>query len=63
MRAINTSGQAFLSPSLLEERWMARVSIGVEATERRHLERLVELMAAAANDGYAKTTPPPPSDV
>jgi aromatic-L-amino-acid decarboxylase len=63
VRAINTSGQAFLSPSLLEERWMARVSIGVEATERRHLERLVELMIAAANDGYAKTTPPPPADV
>ncbi|MEM7287730.1 MAG: pyridoxal-dependent decarboxylase, partial [Actinomycetota bacterium] len=44
VRAINTSGEAFLSPSLLDDVWMARVSVGVESTERHHLERLLALM-------------------
>ena len=48
VRAINTSGSAFLSPSMLDDRWMVRVSVGVESTERRHLERLIGLMQAAA---------------
>ena len=57
VRTINQSGSAFLSPSILdglslESQWMVRVSIGVEATERRHLTRLVELMTSAA-DGSA----------
>lgn len=50
VRRINTSGQAFLSPSLLDDVWMARVSIGVESTERHHLERLLELMTAASQE-------------
>ncbi len=55
VRAINRSGEAFLSPSILDApdgraRWMVRVSIGVEATERHHLERLVGLMVAAVDD-------------
>ena len=33
-------GAAFLSPSLLDGGWMARVSIGVESSERRHLAQL-----------------------
>jgi aromatic-L-amino-acid decarboxylase len=48
VRAINTSGAAFLTPSMLDGRWMVRVSVGVESTERHHLERLVELMQEAA---------------
>jgi aromatic-L-amino-acid decarboxylase len=44
VREINVSGAAFLSPSLLDGGWMARVSIGVESTERPHLERLLDLM-------------------
>ena len=51
VRAINTSGAAFLSPSMLDDRWMVRVSVGVEATERHHLERLLELLSAATADG------------
>lgn len=47
VRALNTSGRAFVSPSLLDGVWMARVSIGVEATERRHLVRLLQLMDEA----------------
>ena len=44
VRSINASGEAFLSPSLLDGVWMARVSVGVESTEREHLERLLHLM-------------------
>ena len=44
VRALNTSGLAFVSPSLLDDVWMARVSIGAEPTERRHLLRLIELI-------------------
>lgn len=50
VRALNESGQTFLSPSLLEGRWMARVSVGVERTERHHLERLWQLMQDAVAD-------------
>jgi aromatic-L-amino-acid/L-tryptophan decarboxylase len=31
------SGDAYLSPALLEGRWMARVSLGALATERSHV--------------------------
>lgn len=48
IRALNESGSTFLSGAVLDGRWMARVSIGVEATERQHLERLWSLMSEAA---------------
>ncbi len=44
--SINTSGQAFLSPSILDGRWMVRVSIGVEGTTREHVAQLWHLMQA-----------------
>jgi aromatic-L-amino-acid decarboxylase len=44
VHAINQSGVAFMSPSILDDRWMVRVSIGVEATTREHLEALWELL-------------------
>jgi aromatic-L-amino-acid decarboxylase len=44
VQAINQSGAAFMSPSMLEGRWMVRVSIGVEATTREHLEALWQLL-------------------
>jgi aromatic-L-amino-acid decarboxylase len=43
---INQSGEAFMSPSQLDGRWMVRVSIGVEATTREHLEKLWNLIQA-----------------
>lgn len=43
-RRINESGRAFLTPALLGERWMVRVSFGVEATEHEHVVALWELM-------------------
>lgn len=50
LRRLNESGSAFLSGAVLEGRWMVRVSIGVEATERHHLEELWRLMNDAASD-------------
>jgi len=40
VHAINQSGAAFMSPSILNGRWMVRVSIGVEATTREHVKAL-----------------------
>ena len=40
VHSINQSGTAFMSPSILDGRWMVRVSIGVEATTREHVEAL-----------------------
>jgi aromatic-L-amino-acid/L-tryptophan decarboxylase len=46
LRRINTSGAAFCSPSILDGRWMVRVSVGVEGTERSDLEFLWALFQA-----------------
>jgi aromatic-L-amino-acid decarboxylase len=54
VNSINQSGQAFLSPSQLENRWMVRVSIGVEATTREHVKKLWELMQSTANGCFSK---------
>ena len=41
---LNQSGEAYLTPAMLDGRWMVRVSIGAELTEREHVARLWELM-------------------
>ncbi len=46
--AVNRSGRAFLSGAQLDGRWMVRVSIGVEGTEREHVEALWALMQQTA---------------
>ena len=43
---INRSGAAYLTPALLDGRWMVRVSIGAIATERQHVEELWHAMQA-----------------
>lgn len=48
IRTLNESGSTFLSGAVIDGRWMARVSIGVESTERHHLEALWKLMNDAA---------------
>jgi aromatic-L-amino-acid decarboxylase len=52
---VNRSGAAYLTPAILDGRWMARVSIGAEATERSHVEALWQTLreaaASAAPDG------------
>jgi aromatic-L-amino-acid/L-tryptophan decarboxylase len=50
--AINASGDAYLTPAVLDGRWMVRVSIGALATEREHVATLWERMRAAANQEY-----------
>jgi aromatic-L-amino-acid decarboxylase len=45
---INQSGRAFLTPAQLKGRWMVRVSIGAESTERSHVEALWNLMQQEA---------------
>jgi len=44
---INRSGEAYLTPALLDGRWMVRVSIGSIPTERRHVEELWRAMRDA----------------
>lgn len=48
VQAINDSGRAYLTPSQLGDDWMVRVSVGVEATERDHVEALWAIMNEAA---------------
>lgn len=41
---INRGGQAYVTPAVIDGRWMVRVSIGAEATERSDVEALWDLM-------------------
>jgi aromatic-L-amino-acid decarboxylase len=41
---LNRSGRAYLTPAMLDGRWVVRVSIGGELTEREHVEQLWHLM-------------------
>ena len=45
---INESGAAYLTPAVLDGRWMVRVSIGALTTERPHVEELWQLMQKEA---------------
>jgi aromatic-L-amino-acid/L-tryptophan decarboxylase len=47
-QSINDSGAAYLTPAVVDGRWMVRVSIGSEATEARHVAELWQSMCAAA---------------
>jgi len=53
---INRSGTAYLTPSRLDGQWMVRVSIGVERTERAHVERLWAQMRETATEVGAERT-------
>jgi aromatic-L-amino-acid/L-tryptophan decarboxylase len=52
---VNRSGAAYLTPAVLDGRWMARVSIGAEPTERSHVEALWQTLRAAVE--AASSTP------
>jgi aromatic-L-amino-acid decarboxylase len=45
---VNAGGRAYLTPSVLKGRQMLRVSIGAEATERRHVEALWTMLQTTA---------------
>jgi aromatic-L-amino-acid decarboxylase len=49
--SINRSGRAYLTPAILDDRWMVRVSIGAEQTERSHVEALWESIRQAVRSG------------
>jgi aromatic-L-amino-acid decarboxylase len=46
---INSSGTAYLTPAVLDGRWMARVSIGAETTERDDIAALWSVMQQEAS--------------
>ena len=45
---VNNSGDAYLTPAILDGRWMVRVSIGGLTTEREHIQALWTLMRREA---------------
>src|SRR6195256_1844267 len=45
---VNRSGEAYLTPAVLDGQWMVRVSIGAAPTEREHVAGLWELMRRMA---------------
>jgi aromatic-L-amino-acid/L-tryptophan decarboxylase len=45
---VNQSGRAYLTPAVLDGRWMVRVSIGALTTERKHVETLWRVMREEA---------------
>jgi aromatic-L-amino-acid decarboxylase len=45
---VNRSGEAYLTPAVLDQRWMVRVSIGAAPTEKEHVAALWELMRQMA---------------
>jgi aromatic-L-amino-acid decarboxylase len=50
---VNRSGAAYLTPATLDGRWMVRVSIGAEPTERDDVAAVWAAMRAAAEQGLA----------
>lgn len=46
---LNQSGEAYVTPAILDGGWVVRVSIGAELTERRHVEQLWSMMQREAN--------------
>jgi aromatic-L-amino-acid decarboxylase len=48
---VNATGRAFVTPALVEGRWLVRLSIGAEATERADVKALWALCRESAGDG------------
>jgi aromatic-L-amino-acid decarboxylase len=51
VRRINESGRAYLTPAMLGNQWMVRVSFGVESTEHEHVAALWTQMREEAEAG------------
>jgi aromatic-L-amino-acid decarboxylase len=47
---VNSSGGAYLTPAILDGRWMVRISIGAIPTERSHVEAAWSLMRRVAEE-------------
>ena len=50
---VNRSGEAYVTPAILDGRWMVRVSIGALPTEHRHVESLWALLQREAESSLA----------
>jgi aromatic-L-amino-acid decarboxylase len=50
---LNQSGAAYVTPAILDDRWMVRVSIGAEQTEQHHVEALWQAMQHSVGPGLA----------
>jgi aromatic-L-amino-acid decarboxylase len=51
VRRINESGRAYLTPAMLGNQWMVRMSFGVESTEHEHVAALWTQMREEAEAG------------
>ena len=47
---VNASGEAYVTPAVLDGRWMVRLSVGALTTEREHVAALWDLLRAEAAD-------------
>jgi aromatic-L-amino-acid/L-tryptophan decarboxylase len=47
---LNRSGSAYVTPAVLDGRWMVRVSVGAEPTERHHVEALWDLLQRSVTE-------------
>jgi len=45
---VNASGEAYVTPAVLDGRWMVRISVGSLTTEREHVAALWDLLRAVA---------------
>jgi len=45
---VNASGEAYVTPAVLDGRWMVRLSVGSLTTEREHVAALWNLLRAEA---------------
>ncbi len=52
-QAVNDSGAAYLTPAVVDGRWVTRVSIGIELTERVHVAQVWDAMRRAASKARA----------
>jgi aromatic-L-amino-acid decarboxylase len=52
-QAVNDSGFAYLTPAVVGGRWVTRISIGMELTERRHVAELWDAVRRAAETDRA----------
>ena len=50
---MNRSGEAYVTPAILDGRWMVRVSIGALPTEHEHVEALWALLQREAEGSLA----------
>jgi glutamate/tyrosine decarboxylase-like PLP-dependent enzyme len=46
---VNASGEAYVTPAMLDGRWMVRLSVGSLTTEREHVAALWDLLRAEAS--------------